>query len=86
MLDDVLGDEDDEEESDKIVSQVMDELGLQLTDGLAGVAVPTDSVSDPAAAGNKNKKAVAAATEDGGGETLDADADLQARLDDLRRE
>jgi charged multivesicular body protein 2A len=27
-----MGDEDDEEETDAIVSQVLDELGLQLTD------------------------------------------------------
>ena len=81
--DDALGDEEDEEESDAIVNQVLDELGLQLTDELAGVAgVPAGSIS----AADKNKKtAVAAGGEEGGGAT-DADADLQARLDDLRRE
>jgi len=82
-IDDALGDEEDEEESDAIVNQVLDELGLQLTDELAGVAgVPAGSIS----AADKNKKtAVAAGGEEGGGAT-DADADLQARLDDLRRE
>ncbi|XP_027489224.1 charged multivesicular body protein 2a [Corapipo altera] len=34
-IDDALGDEDDEEESDAVVSQVLDELGLNLTDELA---------------------------------------------------
>ncbi len=43
-LDDALGDEDDEEESDAVVTQVLDELGLQLTDELAGAAVPTGTV------------------------------------------
>merc|ERR1712039_908250 len=82
-IDDALGDEEDEEESDAIVNQVLDELGLQLTDELAGVAgVPAGSIS----AADKNKKtAVAAGGEDGAGGATDADADLQARLDDLRR-
>merc|ERR1712212_1106911 len=35
VIDDALGDEDDEEESDAIVSQVLDELGLQMTEGLS---------------------------------------------------
>ena len=35
-IDDAMGDEDDEEESDAIVSQVLDELGLQMTDQLSG--------------------------------------------------
>merc|ERR1719323_2440106 len=82
-IDDALGDEEDEEESDAIVNQVLDELGLQMTDELAGVAgVPAGSIS----AADKNKKtAVAAGGEDAAGAT-DADVDLQARLDDLRRE
>ncbi len=84
-----MGDEEDEEESDAIVTQVLDELGLQLTDDLAGVAVPSGSLSTTV--GVKGKTAVAAgggpATEGAdGGEATDADADLQARLDNLRRE
>merc|ERR1719508_245384 len=35
-IDDAMGDEDDEEEGDAIVTQVLDELGLQLTDQLTG--------------------------------------------------
>merc|ERR1711899_398685 len=77
-IDDVMGDEDEEEESDAIVAQVLDELGLQLNDKLGDVPVATGSLA-PAAA-NKNKTAVAA------GATDDDDADLQARLDDLRRD
>ncbi len=85
----MLGDEDDEEESDAVVSQVLDELGLQLTDDLAGVAVPTDSLAASTVKGGKGKAAVAAGADGGGdegGAPLDSDADLQARLDDLRRE
>merc|ERR1711868_330718 len=79
VIDDALGDEDDEEESDAIVTQVLDELGLQMTDNLAAVpGAPVGSLA-PAA---KGKAAVA---DCGGAGTTDADADLQARLDDLRR-
>merc|ERR1739844_653659 len=80
-IDDVMGDEEDEDESDAIVTQVLDELGLQLTDNLAAVpGAPIGSLA-PAAKGKP-----AAVAEGGGAGTTDADADLQARLDDLRRE
>ena len=36
-IDDAMGDEDDEEEGDAIVSQVLDELGLQIGDQLSGI-------------------------------------------------
>uniref|UniRef100_A0A3Q3VMG0 Charged multivesicular body protein 2A n=1 Tax=Mola mola TaxID=94237 RepID=A0A3Q3VMG0_MOLML len=36
-IDDAMGDEDDEEESDAIVSQVLDELGLNLSDELSNL-------------------------------------------------
>jgi len=80
-IDDVMGDEDEEEESDAIVAQVLDELGLQLNDKLGDVPVATGSLA-PAAA-NKNKPQAVSA---GGGAADDDDADLQARLDDLRRD
>ena len=79
FLDDVMGDEEDEEESDAIVAQVLDELGLQLNDKLGDVPIATGSLAPAGAA--KAKQAVAA-----GGPTDDDDADLQARLDDLRRD
>merc|ERR1712218_705722 len=78
-IDDVMGDED--EESDAIVAQVLDELGLQLNDKLGDVPVATGSLAPSAA--NKNKPQAVAA---GGGAADDDDADLQARLDDLRRD
>nr|ADD24056.1 Charged multivesicular body protein 2a [Lepeophtheirus salmonis] len=76
-IDDALGDDEDEDESDAIVSQVLDELGLQLNDPLKDVPAGTSTLAAP---GAKEKKAVAA------GGVEDADADLQERLDALRRE
>merc|ERR1712038_1051753 len=77
-IDDVMGDEDDEEESDAIVNQVLDELGLQLNDKIGDAPIAAGSLAT--AGPSKNKTAVAA------GATDDDDADLQARLDDLRRD
>lgn len=59
----------------------MDELGLQLTDQLSGLPQASGSLS---AAGSKQPVATAAGNEDGN--LPDADADLQARLENLRRE
>jgi len=78
VIDDAMGDDDEEEESDAIVTQVLDELGLQLTDQLTAVPIAGGSVAAP---GAKGKVPVAAAAEADA-----ADADLQARLDNLRRE
>ena len=77
VMDDAMGDEDDEEETDAIVTQVLDELGLQLGDQLSGVNAPSGSIATGAAGG---KVPVAAGAE------ADADADLAARLENLRRE
>lgn len=64
------------------MSQVLDELGLQLNDQLSGLPQATGAL---AATGVKQPIAAGAAA--GGGSALsDADADLQARLDNLRRE
>lgn len=79
-IDDAMGDEDDEEESDAIVSQVLDELGLQLTDELSGLPSTGTSLG----VGKKDKAPQAAAA--GGGPVSDADADLEARLENLRRQ
>lgn len=89
-MDDAMEDEGDEEETDAIVSQVLDELGLQLNDQLSGL--PQASGSLVASAGVKAPQAAAvgaggAAGGSGAGSPVsDADADLQARLDNLRRE
>ncbi|KAL3882332.1 hypothetical protein ACJMK2_028686 [Sinanodonta woodiana] len=77
-IDDAMGDEDDEEESDAVVSQVLDELGLQMADELSGL--PSTGVSIASKA-SKQPQAAAAI-----GGANDADADLEARLDNLRRQ
>ncbi|XP_074932395.1 charged multivesicular body protein 2a [Phalacrocorax aristotelis] len=74
-IDDAMGDEDDEEESDAVVSQVLDELGLNLTDELATLPPPGGSL----AVGEGRAPEAAAAL-------ADADADLEERLKNLRRD
>lgn len=90
-IDDAMEDEGDEEESDAVVAQVLDELGLQLGDQLANLSL-ADGTLQPAA--SKTPQAIGATGGGGapgaGGAVpaapSDADADLQARLDNLRRE
>uniref|UniRef100_A0A6P7H987 Charged multivesicular body protein 2a isoform X2 n=1 Tax=Diabrotica virgifera virgifera TaxID=50390 RepID=A0A6P7H987_DIAVI len=87
-IDDAMEGDDDEEETDAVVNQVLDELGLQLNDTLSGL--PQTAGSLPAS-GQKHPAAAAAVAgsggnSGGGGGLSDADADLQARLDNLRRE
>ncbi|XP_073994507.1 vacuolar protein sorting 2 [Rhodnius prolixus] len=81
-IDDAIEDEGDEEESDAVVSQILDELGLQLTDQLSGLPQATASLS---ASGSK-VPLKAGDGMDHGSSANDTDADLQARLDNLRRE
>merc|ERR1719438_401166 len=78
VIDDALGDEDDEEESDAIVTQVLDELGLQLSDQLTGVPAASGTVG----VGAQGGKVPVAAAEGG---AADVDDDLEARLNNLRR-
>jgi len=73
-MDDALGEEGDEEESDAIVNQVLDELGLQLNDKLSELPQAGGGLST----GSKQPAAAAA--------VADSDADLEARLNNLRRE
>lgn len=96
-IDDAMEDEGDEEESDAVVAQVFDELGLQLNDQLSGLPQASGSLS---VSGIKQPQAAAVGAGGGGAGTggsggaggnattpiSDADADLQARLDNLRRE
>uniref|UniRef100_A0A2M4BYX9 Putative vacuolar assembly/sorting protein did4 n=1 Tax=Anopheles marajoara TaxID=58244 RepID=A0A2M4BYX9_9DIPT len=87
-MDDAMEDEGDEEETDAIVSQVLDELGLQMNDQLSGLPQASGSLS--VATGTKTPQAAAMGAAGGSGgpgsPTSDTDADLQARLDNLRRE
>jgi len=69
-MDDVFEEENEEEETDEIINQVLDDIGINLSADL--VDAPTGSTA------TKNKVPVAAAAESG-------DLDLQARLDNLRK-
>lgn len=75
-IDDAMGDEEDEEESEAVVQQVLDELGLQMADELSDLPGTGKSI----ATANTAKQPVAAAA------VSDADADLEARLENLRRQ
>lgn len=92
-MDDAMEGDDDEEETDKIVTQVLDELGLQLNGQLMNLPESSNKL-----AGDSTKTAQPTASKVGGDDdndvttggssssTLDIDADLQARLDNLRRD
>jgi len=73
-IDDAMGDEDDEEESERIVGQVLDELGIQMSEELTKLPSASTSIKTPGAAAKQTEP------------LTDADADLQARLENLRRE
>ncbi|KRZ89398.1 Charged multivesicular body protein 2a [Trichinella sp. T8] len=71
-IDDAMADEGDEEETDAIVSQVLDELGIQFNEEINKLPPAASTVSPVT---GKEQTALA-----------DADANLQARLENLRRE
>ncbi|KAG2444035.1 hypothetical protein HYH02_009233 [Chlamydomonas schloesseri] len=73
-VDDALQDEGEEEETDNLVSQVLDEIGIGNMTELASAPVGTRVTEKPQAA-------PAVAEAEGGG----IDEDLQARLDNLRK-
>jgi len=82
-IDDAMGDEGDEEETEQIVTQVLDELGIQISEDLGNLPAAGSTLNPAkAAAAAKAKKAQAEGAEGG---ALDADADLEARLENLRR-
>uniref|UniRef100_A0A2P2I6C9 Charged multivesicular body protein 2a-like n=1 Tax=Hirondellea gigas TaxID=1518452 RepID=A0A2P2I6C9_9CRUS len=79
VIDDAMEGEGDEDESDAIVSQVLDELGLQMTEGL-GVLPSTGGTLTASTTGPMKAAPMAIGGDDAG------DDDIQARLDNLRRE
>jgi len=78
VMDGAMEGEDDEEETDQIVRQVFDELGLQLTDDLGGITTGA-TLSGPAQT-SKQPTAVPAGGMDS------EDLDLEERLNNLRRD
>ncbi|TEB36090.1 SNF7 family protein [Coprinellus micaceus] len=95
-VDDVMEDdlEDEEEEGDKILKEVLDEIGVslsqQLTDAPTGIATQSTPLADrrPVALGEgggpSSNDTSGSASSGGGGGMSDEDA-LQARLDALRK-
>lgn len=83
-IDDALGDEDAEEEEDRVVGQVLDEIGISFGNELpetAGLSVPTAN-----AAVSTGPAPVASAAGGGGGDESSAALnDLEARLNNLKR-
>jgi len=77
-IDDAMEDEGDEEETEEVVNKVLDELGLQLASTLTDLPQASGAVAQP------NAPSKVPQTESGG--ASDADADLMARLEKLRRE
>jgi len=77
VMDDAMGDEDDEEESEAVVNKVLDELGLEMGGEIS--SIPGIGGEEPGIADKNAPQPVA----EGGGNDLDAD--LEARLNNLRR-
>ena len=72
ILDDVLSAEQEEEEAEDMVNSVFDEIGISFAGDLA--STPSGGVSKAATSAKNEKTAIA-----------EDDADLQARLDNLRK-
>ncbi|XP_039260531.1 charged multivesicular body protein 2a-like [Styela clava] len=83
-IDDAMGDADDDEESDQIVAQVLDELGLQLADELTGLPSADGALVMPKA--EQNKPTAVSAGGPSNSQADDVDADLEARLNNLKRD
>ncbi|GMF26880.1 unnamed protein product [Phytophthora lilii] len=86
-IDDVMDADQDEEEEDKIVGQVLDEIGIDMTGAVP--EAPTAHAAPAAAAAQAAPAAAlppAAPVAAGGGDATDsAISDLEARLNNLRR-
>lgn len=72
ILDDVLSAEQEEEEAENMVNSVFDEIGISFANDL--LTTPSGSASRNASGSKADKTAIA-----------EDDADLQARLDNLRK-
>merc|ERR1739838_434953 len=72
-VDDAMAGSDGEEESEAIVKEVLDELGLQMNEELGTLTPAVGGLAGPSTDTNKQSDA-------------SADADLEARLNNLRRD
>lgn len=77
-IDDALEGDEEEDETEELVNQVLDEIGIDINQEL--VKAPSTAVAQPAAHGRVAQAENAEHNSNGG-----IDADLQARLDNLRK-
>lgn len=85
VMDDVFEEDTDEQESDQIVNKVLDELGIEMNQTLATMPSTGDKTIASKAVTPAADKQAAAATATVGASTA-ADADLEERLNKLRRD
>lgn len=78
-LDDVMDAENEEQESDEIINQVLDEIGINLTSQLA------ETPAGSSALGAQPQPAKVPAAMAAGPVAADADLELQSRLDALKK-
>jgi len=80
VIDDAMGEDDDEEESETIVSQVLDELGIQINQQLSDLPSAGTSLATGASKAKQPTPASASAANDS------SDAELLQRLENLKRQ
>jgi charged multivesicular body protein 2A len=100
-MDDAMGEGDEEGETEQVVQQVnrrwftsniqscfqvLDELGIQLTEEMNKLPAATDTLNGAVREGGQRQPQAAMASASSGTVANDIDADLQARLENLRRE
>ncbi|PAA60825.1 hypothetical protein BOX15_Mlig027364g1, partial [Macrostomum lignano] len=86
-IDDAIGGDEDEEETEAVVTKVLDELGIELTGELAGIGPGASTIGESAGAAKKPAAAAAAAGGADGGAAGGGDLDdLESRLNNLRRQ
>lgn len=85
VMDEVFEEEGDEAESDQIVNQVLDELGIEMNSTLSTLPTSAKQPNAGKAAIAADKQAAPAAGGPVGASTA-ADADLEERLNKLRRD
>jgi len=82
-MDDAFADDEDEEEEEAVLGAIFAELGVDQMNQMADA--PLTSVAAPSSGGEAVAEPAAAAGGGGGGGDDDLDAELQRRLDNLRR-
>ena len=87
-IDDVMADENDEEEEDRIVAQVLDEIGVDMNEAIPNAPAVGLSAVDANALNSDSKVAVGVENGEGGTASGGEDpalSDLEARLNNLNR-